>query len=195
METKTFKKGEIIFKQGELSDCMYDILWGEVGIYADYGTPEEKLLTTLETERFFGEMGMIEGRLRSATAVALEKDTRVKVITPETFDTYFKENPAKVLLIMQNMSHRIRELTRDYLEACRAVAEAVETEKTGKEKSSWFKEKEIDIPNRAINVKLSDEELAARPQQPLTRDRVVSKALRAYAQSVSSADKGGVRMI
>ena len=54
---------------------------------------------------------------------------------------------------------------------------------------------EIDIPNRAINVKLSDEELAARPQQPLTRDRVVSKALRAYAQSVSSADKGGVRMI
>ena len=141
METKTFKKGEIIFKQVDLSDCMYDILWGQVGIYADYGTPEEKLLTTLETERFFGEMGMIEGRLRSATAVALEKDTRVKVITPETFDTYFKENPAKVLLIMQNMSHRIRELTRDYLEACRAVAEAVETEKTGKEKSSWFKEK------------------------------------------------------
>ena len=141
METKTFKKGEIIFKQSDLSDCMYDILWGQVGIYADYGTPEEKLLTTLETERFFGEMGMIEGRLRSATAVALEKDTRVKVITPETFDTYFKENPAKVLLIMQNMSHRIRELTRDYLEACRAVAEAVETEKTGKEKSSWFKEK------------------------------------------------------
>ena len=120
---------------------MYDILWGEVGIYANYGTPEEKLLTTLEPECFFGEMGMIEGRLRSATAVALEKDTRLEVITPESFDAYFKENPAKVLLIMQNMSHRIRELTRDYLEACRAVAEAVETEKTGKEKSSWFKEK------------------------------------------------------
>ena len=54
---------------------------------------------------------------------------------------------------------------------------------------------EIDIPNRSINVRLSDEELAARPQQPLKRNRVVSKALRAYAQSVSSADKGGVRMI
>lgn len=54
---------------------------------------------------------------------------------------------------------------------------------------------EIDIPNRSINVKLSDEELAARPQQPLKRNRVVSKALRAYAQSVSSADKGGVRII
>ena len=53
----------------------------------------------------------------------------------------------------------------------------------------------IDIPSRTISVKLSDEELAARPQQPLKRHRPVSKALRAYAQSVSSADKGGVRII
>ena len=54
---------------------------------------------------------------------------------------------------------------------------------------------EIDIPARTINVLLTDEELAARPQQPLRRHRVVSKSLRAYAQSVSSADKGGVRII
>ena len=54
---------------------------------------------------------------------------------------------------------------------------------------------DIDIPSRSINVRLSDEELAARPQRPLERKRTVSKALRAYAQSVSSADKGGVRMI
>ena len=53
----------------------------------------------------------------------------------------------------------------------------------------------IDIPSRSINVKLSDEELAARPQQPLKRNRVVSKALKAYAQSVASADLGGVRII
>ena len=53
----------------------------------------------------------------------------------------------------------------------------------------------IDIPSRSINVKLTDEELAARPMQPLKRTRVVSKALRAYDQSVSSADKGGVRII
>ena len=54
---------------------------------------------------------------------------------------------------------------------------------------------EIDIPNRSINVRLSDEELAARPQRPLQRKRTVSKALKAYAQSVASADKGGVRII
>lgn len=54
---------------------------------------------------------------------------------------------------------------------------------------------EIDIPARTINVRLSDEELAARPMTPVTRDRRVSKALRAYASMVSSADKGGVRMV
>lgn len=54
---------------------------------------------------------------------------------------------------------------------------------------------EIDIPNRSINVCLTESELAARQQRPLTRQRTVSKALKAYAQSVSSADKGGVRII
>ena len=54
---------------------------------------------------------------------------------------------------------------------------------------------EIDIPNRTINVRLSNEELEARPMRPLTRQRVVSKSLQAYAASVSSADKGGVRII
>ena len=64
---------------------------------------------------------------------------------------------------------------------------------------------EIDIVNRSINVKLSDEELLQRRQveeargkdafKPKDRNRVVSKALRAYASMVSSADKGAVRMI
>ena len=54
---------------------------------------------------------------------------------------------------------------------------------------------EIDIPNRTINVKLTDEELAVRPMTPVTRNREVSKALKAYASLVSSADKGAVRLI
>lgn len=54
---------------------------------------------------------------------------------------------------------------------------------------------DIDIPNRSINVRLSDEELAARPMTPVTRNRQVSKALKAYASMVSSADMGGVRII
>lgn len=54
---------------------------------------------------------------------------------------------------------------------------------------------DINIPERSINVRLSDAELAARPTRPLTRTRYVSKALKAYASMVSSADKGGIRII
>ena len=65
---------------------------------------------------------------------------------------------------------------------------------------------EIDIPNRSINVKLSDAELAdrkakeeARGDKAYTpkedRPRMVSKALKAYANVVTSADKGAVRKI
>ena len=64
---------------------------------------------------------------------------------------------------------------------------------------------EINIPERSINVRLSDEELAERRKAeeargkkaftPPTRQREVSKALRAYGKMVSSADKGGVRIV
>ena len=64
---------------------------------------------------------------------------------------------------------------------------------------------EIDIPNRSINVLVSEEVLLSRRNEeefrgkdafkPKDRNRVVSKALRAYASMVSSADKGAVRMI
>jgi dihydroxy-acid dehydratase len=64
---------------------------------------------------------------------------------------------------------------------------------------------EIDIPNRAINVLLADDELARRRTEeeargrdaftPRDRQRHVSKALRAYASLVSSADQGAVRVI
>lgn len=64
---------------------------------------------------------------------------------------------------------------------------------------------EIDIPERTINVRLTDEELAARRREeeafgkeafkPRGRNRHVSQALRAYAAMVTSADKGGVRQL
>lgn len=139
---RNYKKGEVIFNEGSFEKAMYDLVKGSVGIYANYGKPEVKLLTTLKAEdgATFGEMGLLESMPRSATAVALE-DVQAHYITGETFGGYFCEDPAAVLAIMQNMSKRIRELTQDYLDACRAVTESVDSEKTGKEKSGWFRAK------------------------------------------------------
>ena len=138
-DIKYFNKNEVIFKEGEMANCMYDIHFGSVGIFAAYGTENEKMLTELKAEDFFGEMGMIEGYPRSATAVALEDGTKVEVITAENFGLYFHQKPAKVLMIMQQMSQRIRGLTKDYLEACRAITETVESEHISEEKRSGLK--------------------------------------------------------
>lgn len=54
---------------------------------------------------------------------------------------------------------------------------------------------DINIPARTINVRLTDDELAARIMTPVTRQRPVPKSLKAYASMVSSADKGAVRII
>jgi CRP-like cAMP-binding protein len=129
------RRNEIIFNEGDKSDCMYDIRLGTVGIYANYGTKEEKLLTELTQDQFFGEMGIIEGYPRSATAVAMGDMTELKVIAREDFEDYCKHNPEKTVLIMKNMSARIRDLTRDYLEACHTIHESMEAEQKGEKKS------------------------------------------------------------
>lgn len=160
-DIQIYKKGQVIFKEGDQADCMYDIRWGCVGIYANYGTKEEKLLTKLSAEEFFGEMGLIDSKPRSATAVVLEKDTKVEVIDRECFGAYLQENPTKVLVIMQHMSHRLRNLTKDYVEVCRTVAEAVEAEKIGKEKSEGLQmkmKKFNDIYNKAAQNNVEDKE-------------------------------------
>ena len=135
----TFKKGDVIFRQGEYAATMYDICAGSVGIYADYQTPDEKQLAVLPAGEVFGEMGLIECYPRSATAVAMEDGTEVHEVSSQEFSAYFQNSPEKVLSVMKQLSKRLRATTKDYQEACRTVYETVEAEKKGEEKSGWLR--------------------------------------------------------
>ena len=128
MELKKYKKGEVIFRQGDAGDSMFDIHWGRIGVYSNYGTKQEKLLTMLESGDFLGEMGMIDHAPRSATAVAMENGTSVSEITEEGLGELFRESPAKVLMIMQQLSARLRKLTNDYMDACQTASGLVRVE-------------------------------------------------------------------
>jgi CRP-like cAMP-binding protein len=120
---------------------LYDIHWGTVGIYANYGADNQRLLTELKPDEFFGEMGLLSHLPRSATAVALQDNTQVQLISEEVFSEYLKERPAKVLMIMMQLSSRIRTLTKDYLAVCRMAetAAAVEDEQ-GEWTDYWTEE-------------------------------------------------------
>ncbi len=152
MKMCEYKKGEIIFRENSYGTELYEVYGGEVGIYIKYGEPGQKLLTKLGPERYFGEMGLVEARPRSATAVALE-NTTLAVVSAETFGDYIQQRPDKVLEIMGSLSTRLRELTVDYMDACRTIAELEHG--GGKEKSSWLKDhikKFADAYNESMSV-------------------------------------------
>ena len=123
-EYRTYKNGEIIFKQGDPADCMYDIRWGSVGIYVNYGTEQEKMLALRRGDEVIGEMSFVDEVPHSVTAVAMDAETIVGVITRETFSFYLHEKPERVVSVIQNMCMRIRDITSDYIDARRALAEA-----------------------------------------------------------------------
>ena len=89
METKRYKKGEIIFEEYAFGSTMYEIKSGSVGIYASYGKEAEKKLTELGAGRIFGEMSMFEAYPRSATAVALE-DVEALEVSAADIKEYFE---------------------------------------------------------------------------------------------------------
>lgn len=64
----SFKEGEIVFKKNDYSDTFYTVFIGQVGIQVNPTDPSQ--IVTLREGEFFGEMGLISGRRRTATVVA-----------------------------------------------------------------------------------------------------------------------------
>ena len=143
MNTLVFKKGDVIFRQGDYSEVMYDIAKGKVGVFADYETETVQQLAELKAGDFLGEMGMIEVYPRSATAVGLEDDTTLTEIGEDDLNEFFKDKPEKLLQIMKQMSARLRVVNQKYLNACRVAFENANAEAANAEKGEELK-KEMD---------------------------------------------------
>ena len=136
MEAKRFKSNETIFRQGDSSSCMYRIESGKVGIFLNYGRDKQTKLTELSAGQFLGEMGLMDKAPRSATAISLSDDTVLQRIDEENFSRFVVENTDEMLSLLQQMSMRLRRISRDYADACRTVSDAVGAEKEGRQKDS-----------------------------------------------------------
>ena len=95
-----------------------------IGIYYNYGEANELMLTELLPVAFFGEMGMLAGKERSATAVAKSNETYLEIVRLEDLESMFKTSPVKVDMILRHLSYRLRSLTIDYFNTCKKISEA-----------------------------------------------------------------------
>jgi CRP/FNR family transcriptional regulator, cyclic AMP receptor protein len=104
---KIFEAGDLIFKEGEKGDLMYVLLEGAVELKMKVEGGETLLKTVDTPNDFFGEMALLDDRLRSATAVAGKK-TRVLAVDGPTFESMILANGKFALKIIKILSARIR---------------------------------------------------------------------------------------
>lgn len=102
---RRWAKGEIMFRQGDPGDCMYLMLDGKVRLIL--GEPgHERELTVFSKGDFFGELAVLSGEPRSASAEVTE-DATVLEIGPETFQMMVHDDLAIVRRIMEVQGQRV----------------------------------------------------------------------------------------
>ena len=111
MKKQNYKKHDFIFNEGTYGDSAYMIDFGKVGIISlTNQNDKRKLIATLKKDDIFGEMGLIDNKVRTATAIALE-ETQVSVISKKTFDYLLKHDPLALRPLIKVLSHRLRNTT------------------------------------------------------------------------------------
>ena len=107
MNTLNFEPGEVVFEEGNLSDCAYLVESGEFEVLRIHNG-QKQIVGTLKEKDIFGEMGILDDQPRSATVVALKKST-VSLITRECFQSMERTNPQALMPLMRILSMRIRD--------------------------------------------------------------------------------------
>ena len=111
-QERTYSSGDIIFPEGAASDELYVITQGEVAIQVNpslVGKPEENprpssTIATLRRGQSFGEIALVDQGLRSATACAVQNNTRVLVLPSEKLRGLCQTYPPFGYLLMFNLA-------------------------------------------------------------------------------------------
>jgi CRP-like cAMP-binding protein len=102
-----FDVNDVIFEEGSTGRELFVVLDGQVEI-AKVNGASKTVIVTLGKGEFFGEMAVIDGSSRSATAIAVAPHTRVMRINHARFVYLVSQQPAFALMIMDALSKRLR---------------------------------------------------------------------------------------
>jgi CRP/FNR family transcriptional regulator, cyclic AMP receptor protein len=99
--------GGVLFRQGEAGGAMYLIEGGRVRIHLRDEDGDEVTLAELAAGDFFGEMAILDGKPRSATATVAE-DARLAVLSREHFHAFLRHSPEVALSMLAALADRLR---------------------------------------------------------------------------------------
>jgi len=108
--TARYRKGQVIFQQGDDGDAMYLVESGLVKISAESMAGQEAILTELRTGETFGELALLDGVPRSATATALA-DTVTLRLPRRAFDELLDTDALFPRRILESLAHELRRAT------------------------------------------------------------------------------------
>lgn len=138
-----YRRGEVIFREGEQGDRLFIVLSGEVEVWKHYEQADASLLARYGTGRFFGEMALVDELPRSATSVA-SIGSRLLHLQRRDFVDLVHRHPPLATSVMRSLSaivresndsfvadlhHRNQELERAYRQLEQAQRELVEHER------------------------------------------------------------------
>lgn len=109
---KTYRKNQVIFDQGDPGNSLIIIKSGLVKISLVDSNNHEFIIKTFSEHDFFGEMSLLDGGSRSATATAVE-DTRALIIFRDNFIGLIQKNPSVALGMLSELSIRLRTTTEN----------------------------------------------------------------------------------
>ena len=111
---KSLGDGELIFKEGDPGDGLYMVKSGTVEISVEVQNGARQVLSALPPGEIFGEMAVVDEQPRSACASA-RGDTSVYFVPRGPFQELIRQFPEAAILMMQEISGRLREFNRHYL--------------------------------------------------------------------------------
>ncbi|MFQ5943655.1 MAG: cyclic nucleotide-binding domain-containing protein [Anaerolineales bacterium] len=121
---RPYGDGDLIFRQGEQSDCMYVIQEGKVEVYLEEAGKEVSLTLYREGD-FLGELALFFKEVHSTSARSLG-DSRVLTVDKKNFMRRIQEDPTIAFRLVQNLSHRVKEMSEEVSVLNHAVQECLE---------------------------------------------------------------------
>ncbi|HCY77329.1 MAG TPA: cyclic nucleotide-binding domain-containing protein [Ignavibacteriales bacterium] len=119
LHNRTYVAGEFIFQQGDPGIGLYLIREGEVEIERTSHNNVKNTLATFNKGDFFGELALVDGEKRSASAIA-KTACKVSVIFKPDLDEFIEKYPRKGIKILTGISSmialRLRKLNEDYFD-------------------------------------------------------------------------------